>query len=117
MQGRRDPNQRAHRCHSSRTPKRLLIHENARVPTPTTTHVATVRHKASVPVNSQIARIDAPTAMKRQIAVIQNENDVTRRGLRKPRAFFTSFGTSYTPTVQTVCQVRISQRRQCEASF
>jgi hypothetical protein len=60
--------------HSSCRPKRLLIQENARVPTPMTVHVATVRHKASVPVNSQIARIDAPTAMKMQIAVIQNEN-------------------------------------------
>ena len=73
--------------HSSRTPKRLLIQENARVPTPMTVHVATVRHRASVPVNSQMARIDAPTAMKMQIAVIQNENEVTRRGLRKPCVF------------------------------
>jgi hypothetical protein len=64
-----------------------LIHEKVRVPIPTTLQVATVRHKASVPVNSQIARIDAATAMKRQVVVIQNVSDVTRRGLRNPRVF------------------------------
>lgn len=52
-----------------------------------TTQVATVRQSASVPVNYQIARIDATTAMRMHVVVIQNENDTTRVGLRKARLF------------------------------
>jgi hypothetical protein len=65
--------------HSSSTiPKSVLTQEKASVPIPVTTHVATVRHRASVPVNSQMARIDASTAMRMHTAIVQNENTTTR---------------------------------------
>ena len=49
-----------------------------------TAHVATVRHNASVPVNCQIARIDATTATTMHVVVIQNANVRTTRGFRNP---------------------------------
>jgi hypothetical protein len=49
-----------------------------------TAHVATVRHSESVPVNFQIARMDATAATTMQTVVVQNENLRTTRGFRKP---------------------------------
>src|ERR1019366_5778475 len=66
--------------HSSGLPKRALIHENAIVPPPITAHVATVRHKMSVPVNSQMASRDAATATKMHRLVVQKENPLTTCG-------------------------------------
>src|SRR5262245_23491922 len=49
-----------------------------------TAQVATVRHNASVPVNCQIARIEATTATTMQAVVIQNATARTTRGFRNP---------------------------------
>ena len=49
-----------------------------------TAQVATVRHNASVPVNCQIARIEATTATTMQLVVIQNATARTTRGFRNP---------------------------------
>jgi hypothetical protein len=49
-----------------------------------TAQVATVRHNASVPVNCQIARIEATTATTMQVVVIQNATASTTRGFRNP---------------------------------
>jgi hypothetical protein len=70
--------------YSSCGANRPLTNENAKVATPITAHVATVRHKASVPVNCQIARMEATTATTMQIVVVQKENLNTIRGFRNP---------------------------------
>ena len=49
-----------------------------------TAQVATVRHNASVPVNCQMARIEATTATMMQVVVIQNATARTTRGFRNP---------------------------------
>lgn len=59
-----------------------FIHENASVPAAMTTQVATVRQRASVPVNCQIARIDTTTATRTHTVVVQNANRATWAGLR-----------------------------------
>jgi hypothetical protein len=47
-----------------------------------TAHVATVRHKASVPVNFQIGRIDATTATKMGPVAVQKKNCRTTSGFQ-----------------------------------
>ena len=74
------------RCRQSAwSPNSALIHENAIVPPPITAHVATVRHRMSVPVNSQIARRQATTATRRHPLVVQKDSPRTIWGFRKPR--------------------------------
>ena len=60
------------------------------MPPPITAHVATVRHKTSVPAKFQIASRQATTATRMHALVVQNEIFVTMRGLRKPLFTFTS---------------------------
>src|SRR6266576_4123932 len=54
------------------------------MPPPITAHVATVRHSTSVPAKFQIASRQATTATRMQALVVQKDNFVTMRGLRKP---------------------------------
>ena len=54
------------------------------MPPPMTAQVATVRHSTSVPAKFQIASRQATTATRMQALVVQKDNFVTMRGLRKP---------------------------------
>src|SRR4051794_35870864 len=65
----------------------MLSHEKASVPPPITAHVATVRHRMSVPVNSQIASRQATTATRIHRLVVQKASPLTLSGFRKPRLF------------------------------
>src|SRR5262245_63876660 len=85
---------------SVRSPKSVLIQANAIVPPPITAHVATVRHRISVPVNSQIASRQATTATRIHMLVVQKASPLTSWGFRKPRLvrrrveFCASFATA-----------------------
>src|SRR5262245_41388254 len=85
---------------SVRSPKSVLIQANAIVPPPITAHVATVRHRMSVPVNSQIASRQATTATRIHRLVVQKANPLTLSGFRKPRLFLC--GWEYCPSSATV---------------
>ena len=54
------------------------------MPPPTTAHVATVRHRTSVPAKFQMASRQATTATKMHALVVQKDIFVTMRGFRKP---------------------------------
>jgi hypothetical protein len=80
----------------SRGANRPFTNENANVAAPMTAHVATVRHSESVPVNFQIARIEATAATTMQAVVVQNENLRTTPGFRNPFGG-NPFGTNILP--------------------
>src|SRR5437879_2904676 len=67
---------------------KAFARKNAIIPVATTAQVATVRHKTSVPVNSQIASRQATTATKMQTVVVQNATRLTANGFRYPRFLF-----------------------------
>src|ERR1700686_3740559 len=58
------------------------------MPPPITAHVATVRHRTSVPAKFQMASRQATTATRMHALVVQKEIFVTMRGLRKPLRTF-----------------------------
>ena len=60
------------------------MNEKASVAVPITAQVATVRHSASVPVNFQMARMEAVAATAIQMVVVQKANFRTSCGLRNP---------------------------------
>src|SRR5438270_685540 len=81
-------------CAPPRSPQSLgqsnkaFARKNAIIPVATTAQVATVRHKTSVPVNSQIASRQATTATKMQTVVVQNATRLTANGFKYPRFLF-----------------------------